>query len=304
MTVGDMLDIWLFSKQREIKPSTVDDYRRYIHNIKQSDFGNSDAEEITTMDIDKYITNRCKYSYNVARGETKVLRPAFFYGTQRGLIQHNPYTNIKALKEIPKIAIEIYKDEEVQALIACANKEWKQFIIELAYRTGMRIGELLGLAKDCINWTHGFISVERNSVFANGKHYFDSPKTFYSKRRIDVDDYTMDILERLCWKKEKFLFDNGRGSVYRSNSVQIKQICKKANIRERRFHDLRHTHAATLLMNGVHPKIVQERLGHSQMEFTLRVYSQFLPTIQEAAVKVYQDIPSCSTISLETSRVV
>ena len=105
-------------------------------------------------------------------------------------------------------------------------------------------------------------------------------------------------------KKEKFLFDNGRGSVYRSNSVQIKQICKKANIRERRFHDLRHTHAATLLMNGVHPKIVQERLGHSQMEFTLRVYSQFLPTIQEAAVKVYQDIPSCSTISLATSRVI
>jgi integrase len=62
---------------------------------------------------------------------------------------------------------------------------------------------------------------------------------------------------------------------------------KRAGLPEIRFHDLRHTAATLLLAEGVHPKIVQERLGHSQISVTLDTYSHVLPTMQrEAAGKL------------------
>jgi integrase len=56
-----------------------------------------------------------------------------------------------------------------------------------------------------------------------------------------------------------------------------------------RFHDLRHTHASHLLAEGVHPKIVMERLGHSSIGITLDTYSHALPTMQAEAAGLIDD---------------
>jgi integrase len=66
-----------------------------------------------------------------------------------------------------------------------------------------------------------------------------------------------------------------------------KPLLQKAGLPDRRFHDLRHTSATFLLGLGVHPKVVQERLGHSQIGITLDIYSHVTPTLQrEAADKL------------------
>ena len=59
----------------------------------------------------------------------------------------------------------------------------------------------------------------------------------------------------------------------------------KVGIKEIKFHDLRHTHATLLLKQGVNPKIISERLGHTDISMTLSVYSHVLPNMQEEAVK-------------------
>ncbi len=58
----------------------------------------------------------------------------------------------------------------------------------------------------------------------------------------------------------------------------------------KRFHDLRHTCATLLLTKGVHPKVVQELLGHSSISITLDTYSHVLPTMQEKAVAAMDEI--------------
>jgi integrase len=58
-------------------------------------------------------------------------------------------------------------------------------------------------------------------------------------------------------------------------------LIDEAGLPEIRFHDLRHTAATLMLQKGIHPKVVQERLGHSSISMTLDTYSHVLPSLQE-----------------------
>jgi integrase len=69
-----------------------------------------------------------------------------------------------------------------------------------------------------------------------------------------------------------------------------KPLLKKAGLSDTRFHDLRHTCATLLLTKGVHPKIVQEMLGHSSITITLDLYSHVLPDMQREAVSAMEDL--------------
>jgi len=67
-------------------------------------------------------------------------------------------------------------------------------------------------------------------------------------------------------------------------------MAAKAGVKAIRFHDARHTHASIMLKQGIHPKVVQERLGHASITMTLDTYSHVAPGIQEAAAKRFDDV--------------
>jgi len=69
----------------------------------------------------------------------------------------------------------------------------------------------------------------------------------------------------------------------------LQEIARSIGLRGVRLHDLRHAHATILLQQGVHPKIVQERLGHSTVATTLDIYSHVLPGLQEAAARQFDE---------------
>jgi len=77
------------------------------------------------------------------------------------------------------------------------------------------------------------------------------------------------------------------GSIWKPDTLTtgFRRLAKKAGLKGIRLHDLRHSHATQLLMQGVHPKVVSERLGHSTVGITLDIYSHVLPGLQEDAAK-------------------
>ena len=105
------------------------------------------------------------------------------------------------------------------------------------------------------------------------------------RRIIQVEDH---LLAGERWSNEdNLVFTNLRGKpINPSNfsSRKFKQLLEKSGIRRIRFHDLRHSTASLLLSLNVHPKIVQELLGHSQISITLDTYSHVLPSLQEEAL--------------------
>jgi site-specific recombinase XerD len=85
-----------------------------------------------------------------------------------------------------------------------------------------------------------------------------------------------------------FVFCNRAGGPLRRSHFHerdFKPLLTKAGLHAIRFHDLRHTSATLLLTQGVHPKVVQERLGHSQISVTLDIYSHVMPSMQVDAAR-------------------
>ena len=98
------------------------------------------------------------------------------------------------------------------------------------------------------------------------------------------------------WKENDLIFPTSIGTPMEASNLvkHFKDCLKLAYLPDIRFHDLRHTAASLMLLKGVHPKVVQERLGHSDIGITLNLYSHVLPGMQEDASEKLDEIMSAS----------
>ena len=183
-------------------------------------------------------------------------------------------------------------------LDACDNPDLGR-LINLAVHTGLRAGELLGLQWADISWEHSVLQIKRaRNEFAQSG--FAEPKTAAGRRAIALSPREIAILrehraaqsERQpvtragCGRDQWLVFPRPRWArprVCPLSPGKWSALCGRAGVADVRFHDLRHTSATIALVSGVHPKIVQERLGHSTIGVTLDTYSHVLPSMQEDA---------------------
>ena len=152
----------------------------------------------------------------------------------------------------------------------------------------------------------GSISVHRTMTRVGGYGYREGePKTRSSRRRIVLPGVTLDALKEHemqheairmemgdRWHEKGLVFCDRYGGFFSPDEVlrSFSKLLKKIGLPHMRFHDLRHSAATILLVAGVHPKVVQERLGHSTIAMTLDVYSHVLPSMQQEAAGKIDDL--------------
>lgn len=196
--------------------------------------------------------------------------------------------------------------QQIHQLLAatCGHRLEALFILALA--TGMRRGELLALKWQDLDLEQGTVQVRRILTRIPsklpGKGFEEAePKTDRRRRSIVLPSFTAEALKqhRLrqlgakltagpAWQDHNYVFCTSIGTHLnptRDVLDVLKSFLEKAGLPDIRFHDLRHSSATMLLGMKVHPKIVQEILGHSQISITLDIYSHVLPTMQEEAMR-------------------
>jgi integrase len=175
--------------------------------------------------------------------------------------------------------------------------------------TGMRRGELLAIRWCDVDLFGMQIFVSRTMQYLNRvKNHitFKEPKSKRSKRLIALSPSTVSVLKEHRKAQEKvreslqlppitendLVFSHWDGSPLLPDSITHAwvKLVRKCGLDGIRLHDARHTHATILLKQGVHPKVVQERLGHSTISTTLDTYSHVAPGLQQAAAKGFDDI--------------
>lgn len=309
VTFEEYLKEWLRRKRQNVTYGTYKHYKSYTNNHIIPGLGRWKIKDLDHDLVDSFI-DEIKDKDDISQ-RTKIhiytiLSSALKDGKRAG-IKQGIMDDIKAPKK-ERRELEYWTRSEVQKFIKHLNSKNHRLPIMLALATGMRYGEIAGLRWSRVDFEKKTISVTHQLKIeeVDGKpKWIISPelKTETSYRTIQIDDDTIQMLKEHKKQQEKDKLQVGPdyldldlvcattiGDSIKPTYLRtvMRRTCKKAGVKLISFHGLRHTHATLLLSDGVHPKIVQERLGHRSIETTLDTYSHVVPGIQEIAATSIQ----------------
>ncbi len=217
-----------------------------------------------------------------------ILHRALNQAVKLGFIPANP-SDACELPRVEKKEIKPLDEKEIVTFLEAiqGHKYERLFLIDLF--TGMRQGEILGLAWSDIDFNKGFITVKKQLIRNknNGEYYFGplkndkarhitpAPTVMLALREQQRAQSEMKLLAGSFWDNpDDLVFTNeyGHHLVHMNVYKAFKAIAAKIGLPEARFHDLRHSYAVASLQAGDDLKTVQENLGHATATFTLDVY--------------------------------
>jgi integrase len=229
----------------------------------------------------------------------RVLREALKHAVKWRLIAVNPADATEPPRPQPH-EIRVLSEDEVARLIDAAKGTPLAFPILVALSTGLRRGEILALRWEDIDLQRATLAVRQSLEETRDGIRFKVPKTKKSRRVVALPAALVEALVRHKGEQAQHRLmigpdyrDHGLviarpdGTPVRPNYITLAftRLSRRCELHGVRFHDLRHTHATELLRQGIHPKVVSERLGHATVGMTLDVYSHVLPDMQEEAAR-------------------
>jgi integrase len=233
------------------------------------------------------------------------LRKALQDAVSDGLIPRNIADGIKAPKPKKK-EINPLSPEQARAFLEAVRGDRLEALYSLAIHRGLRQGELLGLRWEDVDSDAGRLHVQRTLSLTSKGHVFEAPKNGKG-RSIELTQGALDAISRHLTRQLKeiealgdayedqgLIFPGERGQPMRPWTLtrKLERILARAGLPRIRFHDLRHTCATLLLVKGVHPKFVQELLGHATISITLDRYSHVIPAMGDQTKKAMEDVLS------------
>ncbi len=297
MTLGDYLADWVAGDVRRTrKPTTARNYSDMVRLYITPTLGKTPLARLQPEHVERLHTAMLDddLSPKTIRIAHNVLNAALRKAVGRGTIARNVCADVRPPRLI-HTEIEWFDAEQARHLrTVSADNRWGP-LIAVALASGMRQGELLGLQWGDVDLESGVLHVSRQ-LRRDGQ--LVELKSDKHRRGIDIAGTTIAALRRLkreqneerllvgqAWEQRNLVFCThvGRPLNWRNVTRAYKRMLVTAGLPDRRFHALRHTNATLLLLQGVHPKIVQERLGHSSISITLDIYSHVLPRLGSEA---------------------
>jgi integrase len=285
LRVAPYLDRWLEDAAKPtIRPTTHASYLGIIENHIKPKIGGVLLSALTPLHVQSMYSTlgREGASPRLRQLVHAVLRRALKQAVKWDLVIRNVCDAVDPPR-VPKKEIDVLTAEQVASLLAAAKGNRFEALFVLALGTGMRLGEIFALQWQSVDLDRAALSVRHTLVELNGQLTLAEPKTAKSRRRIELPKSVVAALRRhqllhveAGFEDSEWVFCNSTGGPLRRSHFHanvFKPLLEDAGLEPSRFHD--------------HPKVVQERLGHSQIGITLDTYSHVMPSLQvEAAEKL------------------
>ena len=283
-TFAEAAEEWLrfIAQDRERKPSTLRDYRSALNAHLLPAFGERQLESITVEEIEAWRGTLGGLS-NRTKNKLLIQLHGIFRRAQRVYgLDANPLARVEKHPQRSSGDIEVLEPEEVWALVRAAASELDGAVFLTAAFTGLRMGELLALRWRDVDFTGSVIRVR--SSWAGGQ--LTTPKS--GKVRSvpmapDVATALSRLGDRLDWTGDDDLVFASETGEYLSDSalrVRYKAALQRANLRNLRFHDLRHTFGTRMIAKA-DVRRVQEWMGHADIQTTMK-YLHYAPRPEDA----------------------
>ena len=314
--VEQFLQHWLENVHKQsIRSRTYERYEEIVRLHLVPGIGHHQLQKLSPQHLQSFYTQKLEegLSTTTVISFHNVLHKALETAVRWNLISRNVCDLVSPPRR-KRFEIQPLSVEQVQQLLATTRDHRLEALFLLALATGMRRGELLGLKWQDINFQAEMLQIRRILTRVptkvkkpQGSTYVEAePKTEKGRRSILLPQFVLEALKQhrarqsearlkagVEWQEHDYVFCTSVGThLHPTRDVlnQLKVLLAKAGLPDIRFHDLRHSSATMLLSMGVHPKIVQEILGHSQISMTMDTYSHVLPTMQKEAMSKLNEL--------------
>jgi integrase len=304
LSLSDFLTRFLdfYKTEGGVAPRTWQDYRYHIEANISPAIGGLALGELKPLNVDQWskaLRGRGLGDRTVEYAQA-VLRRALQFAVEWEIIERNPAAaKFRAAKRKRVVRsggprIRFLDPNESRRFLEVAKGDRHEALYALDITTGLRPEELYGLRwkdldlENCRLTVNQVVAKTRRKKGEDVSRYeFGPPKTDKSRRTIDYPAFVAELLslERQCviesrrlagnrWKEAGLVFPSQVGTPLEERNVlrRFQTICEDNDLPKLRLYDLRHTHASLLIDEGVHPKKISERLGHSSIKLTMDTY--------------------------------
>ena len=312
LTVGEYLTDWLGSLgMQQLEAATVSWYRSAVQRHIIPALGTAKLSKLSAVQIESFLATKAESGRLDGKGGLGpasvrrlqvTLHKSLDAGVRKGLLATNPVDLADKPKMSPRDVTEnVWTPEQTAAFLEKTRSRRLAPLWQTACMTGLRRSELAGLQWGDLDLERGVLSVKRARTHVDGKTITKGPKSAASRRTVDLDTETVAVIKRwratqleerlragTAWEPGEWVFTDEIGVPWRPDSLTktFVKAAKAAGLPHTDIKGLRHAHATALLGAGVHPKVVQERLGHSSISVTMDIYSSVLPGMQREAVEL------------------
>ena len=291
---------------KSVSASTLADYRYHVGSHIVPKLGLYEIRNLTSKHVDDLSKGMTEAGYSAATVtySLRVLTRALNFAVDWRYIDRNPAsarsrTAKRRRPQLPAKRIAPLTLEQSQVLQQGLAGHSDHALILLALTTGMRPGEILGLHWRDVDFASSRLTVHialRRTKLRKGEEgertVLGPTKNDESRRTIDLAAITVDALEAhrrqqrvqrqlagAKWEDTGLVFTASLGTPLDVSNVlhRFQAVCESLGLPKVRFYDLRHTHASLLIAQGLHPKLISERLGHSSIKLTMDTYGHLFP---------------------------
>jgi integrase len=311
LTVAEYLNRWLYevAKQRT-RPMTWRGYEHLVRLHILPTLGRVRLAKLTPQHVHSLVTQKVRegrLSPRTIQYMHSVLRAALNQAVRWRMVHYNAAAMVSTPR-VTRREVLVLTPETARRLLDAARGDRLEALYSVALALGLRQGEALGLKWDDIDLETGMLHVRRASqrIPHQGTQLVET-KTARSRRTLVMPPIVISALhahrarqaiERLAagerWVDLDQVFPSEKGTLADGPNIthRFHKLLKRAGLPSMRFHDLRHACASLLLVQGVHPRVVMETLGHSQISLTMNTYSHVLPALQRDAADLMEAVLS------------
>lgn len=310
-STGEFLLQWLRDYAKpSLAPKTFQVYEHIVNRHLIPSLGAISLTQLSPRHLQSYYADKMEngrrdgkggLSPRTVRHHHRTIHDALQHAVRWGLVLRNVAQAVDPPRFSNKEMMTL-DQSSVQGFLEVARGSEYFPLFHLLLFTGMRRSEALGL-----HWRNIDLDLLTLSVvqvmhqMKAGEVIFREPKSARSRRLVDLTPSSGVVLrEWKAYQEEMFgrsitsndlVFSLQDGSPMLPDSVThaFTKMVRAHGFKGLRLHDLRHSHATLMLQQGIHPKIVQERLGHSSIQVTLDIYSHVAPGMQKAAALRFEE---------------
>jgi len=303
ITVQEHFEEWWEIKKTKVKPTTAENYRFILDRYILPKFGSQLLKDLSSAKIEKVFIELIQdLSESTVRLVSIVLSQGLERAVKERRIAFNPAKGIERPKG-RKRSVTPYTSNELKALLESLESHRLFAFFRLLAYTGARRGEILALRWGDLDFEKATLSISKNRTRL-GKSVIeqDSTKGGDGKRLVQLDSETLRLVrdhrrrqieERMkagsLWQEADFIFTQENGlPLDPSTPYQLfKKTAKRLGLRSESLHSIRHLHATELLNSGAGIHLVKDRLGHSDISTTLRIYAHIRPEQKQEVADLF-----------------